>query len=58
MLLEKGLVMTGEVIEADSVWQGAPASRLLAYSTTSGDDPLLLPSALSLSDLADAGYLV
>jgi acyl-coenzyme A synthetase/AMP-(fatty) acid ligase len=52
MLLEKGLVMTGEIIEADSAWQGAPASRLFAYS----NDPLL-PSALSLSDL-DAGYLV
>lgn len=35
MLLEKSLVMTGEVIEADSVWQGAPASRLLSYDTSS-----------------------
>jgi hypothetical protein len=25
-LLEKSLVMTGEVVEADSVWQGGPAS--------------------------------
>ncbi len=35
MLLEKSLAMTGEVIEADSVWQGAPATRLFSY------DPLL-----------------
>jgi len=52
MLLEKGLAMTGEVIEADSVWQGAPASRLFAYSS----DPLL-PSD-SCSDFVDDGYLV
>ena len=31
MLLEKSLAMTGEVIEADSVWQGAPASLLFTY---------------------------
>jgi len=31
MLLEKSLAMTGEVIEADSVWQGAPAARLFSY---------------------------
>ena len=35
MLLEKSLAMTGEVIESDSVWQGAPASRLLSYDTSS-----------------------
>jgi hypothetical protein len=35
MLLEKSLVMTGEVIEADSIWQGAPASRILSYETSS-----------------------
>ena len=29
MLLEKSLAMTGEVIEADSIWVGVPASRLL-----------------------------
>jgi carbonic anhydrase/acetyltransferase-like protein (isoleucine patch superfamily) len=34
MLLEKSLVMTGEVIEADSVWQGAPSSRLLSYDSS------------------------
>ena len=31
MMLEKGLAMTGEVMEADSVWFGAPAARLLSY---------------------------
>lgn len=31
MLLEKSLAMTGEVVDADSVWQGAPASRFTAY---------------------------
>jgi len=35
MLLEKSLVMTGEVIEADSVWLGAPAARLFSYDTSS-----------------------
>jgi acyl-CoA synthetase (AMP-forming)/AMP-acid ligase II/acetyltransferase-like isoleucine patch superfamily enzyme len=35
MLLEKSLAMTGEVIEADSVWQGAPAARLMSYDTSS-----------------------
>ncbi len=35
MLLEKSLAMTGEVIESDSVWQGAPASRVFSYDTSS-----------------------
>ncbi|CAB9519639.1 7a-methyl-1,5-dioxo-octahydro-1H-inden-4-yl [Seminavis robusta] len=35
MLLEKSLAMTGEVIEANSVWQGAPASVLFTYDFTS-----------------------
>jgi acyl-CoA synthetase (AMP-forming)/AMP-acid ligase II/acetyltransferase-like isoleucine patch superfamily enzyme len=35
MLLEKSLAMTGEVIEADSIWVGAPAVRLRSYDTSS-----------------------
>lgn len=35
MLLEKSLAMTGEVIEANSVWQGGPASWWFQYSTKS-----------------------
>jgi len=35
MLLEKSLAMTGEVIEADSVWQGSPAAVLFTYDNTS-----------------------
>jgi len=35
MLLEKSLALTGEVIEADSVWVGAPAVRLFSYDTSS-----------------------
>lgn len=35
MVLEKGLVLTGEIVEADSVWQGAPAARLFSYDTSS-----------------------
>ena len=35
MLLEKSLTMTGETIESDSVWVGAPATRLLSYDTSS-----------------------
>ena len=34
MLLEKSLAMTGEVIESDTVWQGAPASAWFQYSYT------------------------
>jgi len=34
-LLEKSLVMTGEVIEANSVWQGGPASWWFQYSKSS-----------------------
>jgi acetyltransferase-like isoleucine patch superfamily enzyme/acyl carrier protein len=41
-LLEKSLAMTGEVLEAYSVWQGSPASWWFQYSNTSvpyaGDD--------------------
>ena len=44
MLLEKSLAMTGEVIESDSVWQGAPAARLLSYDTSS------LGSRISMRD--------
>jgi acetyltransferase-like isoleucine patch superfamily enzyme len=35
MLLEKSLAMTGEIIEANSVWQGAPASVLFTYDFNS-----------------------
>jgi carbonic anhydrase/acetyltransferase-like protein (isoleucine patch superfamily) len=35
MLLEKSLAMTGEIIEADSIWLGSPASRLITYDTSS-----------------------
>lgn len=35
MLLEKSLAMTGEVIESDCIWQGAPASRVFSYDTSS-----------------------
>lgn len=35
MLLEKGLALTGEVIESDSIWVGAPAIRLMSYDTSS-----------------------
>jgi hypothetical protein len=31
MLLEKSLVLIDEVIDADSVWQGAPASKIYSY---------------------------
>ena len=31
-LLEKSLAMTGEVVEANSVWQGGPASWWFQYS--------------------------
>jgi len=35
MLLEKSLAMTGEIIETDSIWQGAPASRIFSYDNSS-----------------------
>ena len=31
MLLEKSLALTGEIIDADSVWQGAPARKRYSY---------------------------
>jgi len=34
-LLEKSLAMTGEVIEANSVWQGGPAAWWFQYSNNS-----------------------
>ena len=39
MLLEKSLALTGEVIESDSVWQGAPASRSFSYERNLGVPP-------------------
>ena len=39
MLLEKSLALTGEVIETDSVWQGAPASKVFEYDTNLGVPP-------------------
>lgn len=34
MLLEKSLALTGEVIEKDSIWQGAPAQRIAEYCSS------------------------
>ena len=31
MLLEKSLALTGEVLDADTVWQGSPASSVYHY---------------------------
>lgn len=39
MLLEKSLALTGEIVEADSVWQGAPASQVFEYDKNSGVSP-------------------
>jgi hypothetical protein len=36
-LLEKSLAMTGEVIEAYSVWQGGPASLCFQYDSKKGE---------------------
>lgn len=35
MMLEKSLALTGEVIESDTIWLGAPAVRFRAYDTSS-----------------------
>ena len=35
MLLEKSLALTGEIIEANSVWQGTPAERVFEYGRSS-----------------------
>jgi hypothetical protein len=40
MLLEKRLALNGEVIDTDSVWQGAPASKIFSHPHGSG----ILPS--------------
>jgi hypothetical protein len=39
MLLEKSLALTCEVIDADSVWQGNPASKIFSYEHGSGHLP-------------------
>ena len=48
MLLEKSLAMTGEIIEADSVWQGAPAAKLFSYESTA-----ILPSTSFMGGALD-----
>jgi serine acetyltransferase len=56
MLLEKSLAMTGEVIDADSVWLGSPASRLLSYDTST---VTTTPSrATSFSNSAECGHFL
>lgn len=54
MLLEKSLAMTGEIIEADSVWLGAPAARLLSYDTSS----IVTRSSASYAGSNDGGGFV
>lgn len=39
MLLEKSLALTGEIVEADSIWQGAPASHIFQYDSKEGVSP-------------------
>jgi hypothetical protein len=41
MLLEKSLVLTGEIVESNSVWQGAPASRVFEYEQIEGVSPAI-----------------
>jgi len=36
MLLEKSLALTGEIIDAQSVWQGAPARKIHSYERGTG----------------------
>ena len=49
MLMEKSLVLTGEEVEADTVWQGSPAVRVFMYDAATG----LAPS--SSFELVDFG---
>jgi hypothetical protein len=39
MLLEKTLALTGEVIDSDSIWQGAPARIVHTYPRGVGISP-------------------
>jgi acetyltransferase-like isoleucine patch superfamily enzyme len=39
MLMEKSLVLTGEEVEANTIWQGAPAVRVFTYDSNSGVAP-------------------
>lgn len=41
MLLEKSLALTGEVLESDTVWQGAPASRIFSHNRGIGVTPVI-----------------
>jgi len=49
-LLEKSLALTGEVIEADSVWQGGPASYWFAYDKS----VKTIPFGSSIDDTLEA----
>ena len=53
MLLEKSLALTGEIIECNSVWQGAPASHIFEYDKNEGVSP-----ATSFDGAADYTELV
>jgi hypothetical protein len=49
MLLEKSLALTGEAIDPDSVWQGAPTSKIYSYENGSG----ILPSTSTAFETND-----
>eukprot|EP00526_Cylindrotheca_closterium_P001393 CAMPEP_0113624862 /NCGR_PEP_ID=MMETSP0017_2-20120614/12831_1 /TAXON_ID=2856 /ORGANISM="Cylindrotheca closterium" /LENGTH=1800 /DNA_ID=CAMNT_0000534935 /DNA_START=213 /DNA_END=5615 /DNA_ORIENTATION=+ /assembly_acc=CAM_ASM_000147 len=51
MLLEKSLALTGEVIESDTIWQGAPATRISEYQLDLG----LVPSVSFGKDYVRSG---
>jgi hypothetical protein len=49
MTLEKALVLTGEVIESNSIWQGAPASKVFSYQGAA-----VFPSTTSYSSISSS----
>jgi carbonic anhydrase/acetyltransferase-like protein (isoleucine patch superfamily) len=48
MILEKSLVLTGEVLDQYSCWSGLPATRVLEYSTSQFSSPLSSSSSSPL----------
>ena len=53
MLLEKSLALTGEVIEAFSVWQGAPSSRVFSYAKFATGSLSIPTPLIALSEMEE-----
>jgi acetyltransferase-like isoleucine patch superfamily enzyme len=57
MMLEKSLAMTGEVIDAESVWVGAPAARLVSYDTSSLGSRASMQDVMNNNNVVDTSFV-